>query len=285
MRWPWSHQNPNQPLDPDEEANRKPVRWTDSLNKTDWKQYLEVRNLVPTIVFTVTTVFSIHVYKRYLRRIPSSEYIKPSFFRRRSLLGTVTSVGDGDNFRLFHTPGGRIAGWGWLPWRRVPTKREDLKEKTVHVRIAGIDAPELAHFGRPAQPFGEEALQWLTKYILHRRVRAYIYRRDQYDRVVATVFVRQGLFRRDVGLQMLRNGLATVYEAKFGSEFGKSEKKYREAEAAAKQNRVGMWATPGFLSRLLKGGSATPESPRAFKTRMTAKEKAGADQKPAEGRK
>lgn len=135
MRLPWSPQNPNQPLDLDEEARRKPVRWTDSLNKTDWKHFLEVRQLVPAVVGATTILFCVHLYKRYLRRIPSTEFIKPTFFRKRSLFGTVTSVGDGDNFRLFHTPGGRLAGWGWLPWRRVPDKREDLKDKTVMLTL------------------------------------------------------------------------------------------------------------------------------------------------------
>jgi|SRR5579862_6583572 len=130
----------------------------------------------------------------------------------------------------------------------------------IHVRLAGIDAPELAHFGRPAQPFSNDALTWLREYIHHRRVRAYIYRRDQYDRVVATVYVRRGLIRRDVGLQMLKQGLATVYEAKSGAEFGAVEDKYRRAEWWAKKKRKGMWA----------GKSSDFESPRAYKTRMNA---------------
>ena len=121
-----------------------------------------------------------------------------------------------------------------------------------------MDAPELAHFGRPSQPFSQDALDWLTKYIMHRRVRAYIYKKDQYDRAVATVYVRRWLLRRDVGLQMLRMGLATVYEAKAGAEFGELEGKYRSAEQWAKLKRKGMW-----------GGSQKDfESPRDYKTRM-----------------
>lgn len=143
----------------------------------------------------------------------------------------------------------------------------------IHIRIAGIDAPELAHFGRPSQPFGQEALDWLTSYILHRRVRAHLHRRDQYERVVATVFVRRGLFRKDVGLEMLKAGMATVYEAKFGSEFGNKESVYREAEEAAKKEGKGMWAKPGVLDRWLKGKKEVTESPREFKKRMNEKEK------------
>lgn len=128
----------------------------------------------------------------------------------------------------------------------------------IHVRLAGVDAPELAHFGRPSQPYAQEALDWLKGYVLNRRVRAYVYKKDQYDRVVATVYVRKGFLRRDVGLQMLKAGLATVYEAKSGAEFGVGlEERYRRAEWWAKFRSRGMWA----------GRSQDFESPRAYKTR------------------
>ena len=128
----------------------------------------------------------------------------------------------------------------------------------IHVRLAGVDAPELAHFGRPTQPFAQDSLDWLTSYILNRRVRAYIYKRDQYDRAVATVYVWRWLWKRDVGLQMLKAGLATVYEAKTGAEFGAVEAKYRQAEEWAKKKKKGLWA----------GKKKGFESPREYKTRM-----------------
>ncbi|TKA73329.1 hypothetical protein B0A49_05253 [Cryomyces minteri] len=295
MRWPWT----TAPNDRDEPPAS--VSWTDTLNATDWTHYTDPRTVIPTLLLTGTSLFFIHVYKSYLRRIPSADHIKPELFRRRSLFGRVTSVGDGDNFRLFHMPAGRLAGWGWMPGRRVQGwKRERLSAKTVritkphsgafglgsraartdassqiHVRIAGIDAPELAHFGRPSQPYSSEALLWLRRYILHRHVRAYIYKRDQYERVVATVWVRRWLIRRDVGLEMLKAGLATVYEAKMGSEFGAYEEKYREAERRAKRAGVGMWREPGLLARWMGEGKGVLESPREFKTRMTMGEKSG----------
>ncbi|MCJ1233011.1 putative endonuclease lcl3 [Varicellaria rhodocarpa] len=212
--------------------------------------------LIPTFILTSTTILSVHVYRSFLRRIPQAASISGSFFRKRSMFGKVTSVGDGDGFRLFHTPGGRLTGWGWMPGRKIPEGRA-LKDQTISVRIAGVDAPELAHFGRPAQPGSQEALDWLTSYILHRRVRTYVYKRDQYDRAIGTVYVRRGLLRRDVGLQMLKKGLATVYEAKTGAEFGEVEAKYRRAEWWAKQMKKGIWA----------GKNKAFESPREFKTR------------------
>lgn len=92
---------------------------------------------------------------------------------------------------------------------------------------------------------------------MDRRVRAYVYKRDQYERVVATVWVRKGLIRRDVGQQMLKAGLATVYEASEGAEFGGLEEKYRQAEEKAKKKRKGMWA----------GDPKEYESPRDYKIR------------------
>lgn len=58
----------------------------------------------------------------------------------------------------------------------------DLKDQTLHIRLAGVDAPEvsiiihtvkattgllyvttqLAHFGNPAQPYSSEALDWFV---------------------------------------------------------------------------------------------------------------------------
>ena len=73
------------------------------------------------------------------------------------------------------------------------------------------------------------------------------------------MYVRKWLLKRDVGLQMLRAGWATVYEAKTGAEFGVGlEGKYRRAEGWAKLKRKGMWA----------GKQKDYESPGQYKARM-----------------
>lgn len=153
----------------------------------------------------------------------------------------------------------------------------------MSIRLAGIDAPEGAHFGRPAQPYSAEALQWLQSKVHHRYVRAHIYKRDQYERVVATVYLRRLLFfRTDVGLEMLHRGLATTYEAKSGVEFGgeKTEEKYRAAEAEAKRKGLGLWSALGGKNKGWFGlGTTKPskepfETPREFKDRMREADKA-----------
>ncbi|RMZ87621.1 hypothetical protein DV736_g5152, partial [Chaetothyriales sp. CBS 134916] len=221
-------------------------------------QELVNETILAAVALSAAFLGARRVYVNYFRRVPEARDISRAWLQKRSLLGTVTSVGDGDNFRVYHTPGGRLVGWGWLPGRRVPTEKAQLKRKTIHVRIAGIDAPELAHFGKPAQPYGQEALDWLTSYVLHRRVRVYVHQADQYQRVVATAYVWRFFIRRDVGLEMLRAGLATVYEAKTGVIFGPGlEPKYRKAEAWAKSKRRGLWS--------IKGKHL--ETPREYKAR------------------
>lgn len=72
---------------------------------------------------------------------------------------------------------------------------------------------------------------------------------------------------------MLKAGLATVYEAKSGAEFGAAEAEYRAAEEKAKERKVGMWSKPSLMKRLGGAGSKALESPREYKARHTAAEK------------
>src|SRR5271155_2725937 len=137
--------------------------------------------LIPTLVLT-TSLLGLHtLYRRRLRRIPTVTQLPPSAISsHQTLFGKAVSVGDADNFRLFHTPGGRLLGWGWV--RQIPSVRKDItKAGTIHVRLAGVDAPEGAHFGNKAQPYAEEAQNWLTNYVLGKRVRVKLLARDRYE--------------------------------------------------------------------------------------------------------
>ena len=128
MRWPsWSSNSER-----DSDDKKRSVSWTDNLNTADWSHYTDPRTIIPTLLLTTTILASVRLYRSYLRRIPEATHIRPTFFRKRSLFGIVTRVGDADNFHLFHTPGGRLAGWGWLPGRKIPEKKSDLKNNTVY---------------------------------------------------------------------------------------------------------------------------------------------------------
>jgi hypothetical protein len=95
------------------------------------KAFTQPETIVAAVLLSATSLGLYRFYRSYLRRIPQAVNINPGYLGRRSLVGQVTSVGDGDNFRMYHTPGGRLAGWGWLPWRRVPVGKKALKDQTV----------------------------------------------------------------------------------------------------------------------------------------------------------
>ncbi|TPX37086.1 hypothetical protein SmJEL517_g01092 [Synchytrium microbalum] len=187
---------------------------------------------------TITIIAVIVALKS--RRIQTAEYITPYTLKRhKSLFGKVTAVNDGDGFRLFHLPG------IWR-WRTVPTKVKS--DQTISIRLAGVDAPELPHFGNPGQPFAEEAIEFLRSQILHKRITIKPYRKDQYGRLVASAHVPYYvLWKKDVGLEMLRNGLAVVYN-QAGAEYGGREVRYLEEEKRAKSKKIGIWSLPNFVS-------------------------------------
>ncbi|KAF8917898.1 hypothetical protein CPB85DRAFT_1214547 [Mucidula mucida] len=214
----------------------------------------------------VSTFGGRRLYTRYFRRVQNADHLTPAMFaQKRWLKGVVTSVGDSDNFRLYHTP---AFGWRWpLKVRRVPTITKDLQGQTIHVRIAGVDAPEAAHFGRPAQPYSEEALTWLRKKILGKTLYCQVIRRDQYSRVVAVVVspprILPGTFfsGKNLSLEMLKAGWVTTYE-QAGAEYGNwGKEEYLRVEMEAKVARRGMWAN-----------GLSGESPAAYKKRHASLE-------------
>jgi len=136
MRWPpWSSNTEKYGND------KNYILWADSLNGTDWAHYKDPKTvgvvLAAAVAGSITTIIAGKVYRSSIRRIPEAGYIKPAVFRKKSLFGTVTRVGDGDNFHLFHQPGGRLMGWGWLPGRGIPKNKADLKGKTVCAMTLG----------------------------------------------------------------------------------------------------------------------------------------------------
>lgn len=280
-----------------QEATAEKRKSNEDNGNTIISSFTDPNVLIPTVILTTGLLTLRRVHHTYLRRVTNAAHLPPSFLRRRSLFGRVTSVGDADNFRLYHTPGGVFLGWGWL--RHVPKSRKTLTEQTLHVRIAGVDAPELPHFGKPGQKYGEEALAWLRGQLMFqahpqkgedarigRKVRCYVWSKDQYGRVVGTCWIRRasllaglpkGLGCWDLGERMLNAGWATVFEGKNVAEFGGKEDTYRAVEAQAKKERIGMWGgseEAGWLDKV-KGwlGFKTQrgqrlETPREFKNRM-----------------
>lgn len=119
--------------------------------------------------------------------------------------GRVVRVVDGDTFTISRDGG-----------------RKDRYEK---VRILGIDAPERS------QAWGPEAGRRLSQLIHSQRVKLEITGYDRYGRIVAKVWCGGS----DVGLEMIRSGLAWHYRQYYESD------EYAAAEVEARSRRAGLW--------------------------------------------
>lgn len=171
--------------------------------------------------------------------LPSSLFEKPSMLR-----GIAVWVNDSDNVRFFHTPL-LFRIWYSLTGKRLRGGRNgsgiDIRSETINVRLAGIDAPELAHFGMAEQPYAKEAIEWLRKKVQGRSIKIRPLRIDQYQRLVASVWVRRLFFWwQNVSLEMVRNGYATMYTG-IGAEYDGLKGKLEQLEQRARRKQLGMW--------------------------------------------
>ncbi len=104
-------------------------------------------------------------------------------------------------------------------------------EGVLRVRIWGIDAPETEQ-----APWGDIATEHFKNLLGNaREVQVQVVDIDRYGRTVARIFLND----RDLGLVMVRDGQAIVYES-----FNNSPV-YYEAQEQAQQARLGIWSQPG----------------------------------------
>ena len=107
----------------------------------------------------------------------------------------------------------------------------------IVVRFVAIDAPEISYRkGEPSQPFSEQSKKVLMDLILNRTVEIEGYGLDRQNRVLAVVL----LGGKNIGVEMVRRGLAEVYQGELPDNFDLKE--YKQAEFHAKTARRGMWS-------------------------------------------
>lgn len=105
------------------------------------------------------------------------------------------------------------------------TCKAEVKGRTVKIRLAGIDAPEIA------QLEGVEAKKYLESKILKKTLQ-FDCKGKSYDRIVCFLSL-DGL---DINEEMVRNGFAFDYQ-KF------SKGKYRTLMETAQRKKIGIWKT------------------------------------------
>lgn len=108
----------------------------------------------------------------------------------------------------------------------------------TRVRLIGIDTPELARDGKPAEPLADEAKRWLAEQIEGREVRLEfdIERFDQYDRTLAYVYHGETLLNE----ALVRRGFSLA-ETRYPYS-DRMKKRLSRAEALAREDRYGIWA-------------------------------------------
>jgi len=154
------------------------------------------------------------------------------------LSGRVVSVSDGDTLRFYHVP--------TIFHKSSLKKKQKVSEWALPIRVCTIDTPETSKFGKPGQPFGEDAKKELQKLVDNRIVQVRLLTKDQYGRAVGQVFVPRrlsSLFRRQcVDEVLLQAGLAEVYQGA-GAVYGpKGKDEYLKLEEEARKAKKGIWS-------------------------------------------
>ncbi len=133
------------------------------------------------------------------------------------ITGNVTSVHDGDTI----TVGGES------------------------IRLASIDAPELD------QAYGQQSRAHLAAMVLGQSVTVTYAQKDQYDRVLGTVFKPDC---SQVNLNQVASGAAWYYEAYKCDIDIRQRLAYASAHAAARSAKKGLWATPAVAPWVHRNG-------------------------------
>ena len=124
-----------------------------------------------------------------------------------------------------------------LEGKAFVTDGDGIRLRNWSIRLAGMDAPEQGQMatawdGRRIDQ-GEIAKGALIRKVGGQHVRAVVEGQDHYGRLIATVWLDQ----RDIGREMVREGIAVAY-------FGK---RYKADEAAARRERRGMWTNKSMM--------------------------------------
>ena len=127
---------------------------------------------------------------------------------------TVLSIGDGDTLRV------------------------DERGKRLTIRLACIDAPEMAQ-----SPYGDQSRALLTSLApVGSEVSLKVVDTDRYGRTVAEI-LRSG---QNVNLRMVRRGQAFAYRQYLSN---CDPTAYLGAERGAETDRLGVWSVPGGMQR------------------------------------
>jgi micrococcal nuclease len=141
-------------------------------------------------------------------------------------------VVDGDTL-IIHAPAHLIDGG-------VSSAGDNRQRRRLRLRLNCVDAPESVKPDSPVEPFGPEASQFTKDFLAGRNLRLEFGRRriDQYDRVLAFVFVEDRMLNEE----LVRAGLARAKV--YPGDEGPWATRIQKAQRAAQDEGRGIWSLP-----------------------------------------
>ena len=114
-----------------------------------------------------------------------------------------------------------------------------IKGTREQIRLIGIDAPELAQ-----RPWGKKAKKYLEELVAasgwELRIEYDVEKRDQYSRILAYLWTRDGML---INEEMLRSGLAVLFTFPPNVKY---VDRLRAAQVIARENTTGIWGKGGL---------------------------------------
>ena len=151
----------------------------------------------------------------------AAQQAAPSTLQQRSVVagnnlqlvieGKVISVHDGDTITVL-----------------------DRDNKKTHIRLQGIDAPEIK------QAFGPESQQYLSRIVLGKQVTIVWTKLDKYRRTVGTIM----LDGRDINIEQVKAGMAWHFKKYEDEQKPEDRRTYAAAEQQARAAKLGLWKDP-----------------------------------------
>ena len=104
------------------------------------------------------------------------------------------------------------------------------------VRLIGVDTPETKHSQKPVEYYGKEATAFTKRMVGGKVVKLKydVQRRDEYDRLLAYVYLMNGTF---LNAEIIKQGYGHAY-TRFPFKYMEQFKQY---EKEARENKRGLW--------------------------------------------